>query len=550
MEPDNSYYTCLFSLEESMSDDSPNDRPQSLEDQLQEMLRRANLSFFADRQERAANESGGEKIPEAEPEPAADRLKGIREFDFKPRDIRDYLDRFVIRQNEAKKVLSVAVCDHYNHVRRCVEDAELREAEYAKHNILLLGPTGVGKTYMLRCAAKLIGVPFVKADATKFTETGYVGHDVEDLVRDLVKAADGDVELAQYGIIFLDEIDKVATQAGSGKDVSGRGVQINLLKLMEDTEVSLFSQTDLIGQMQAVMNIQRGEEAGQKTISTKHILFIVSGAFDKLAEDVKRRLSATQIGFVEKEQGQAEDSEYLRQAATQDFISYGFEPEFIGRLPVRVVCDALSIEDLQAIMLSSEENVLNQYRSDFEGYGISFNLMSDAVRSIAERAHEEKTGARGLMTVLERVFRDYKFELPSMPIDQFDVTQRTVDERELALAEILKEGESARREMLAGEVRRYASEFQQAHGIKLTFTADAITAVVDLCLEEDRTVRGLAADRFKDFEYAFKLISRNSGRSSFPISRKLITNPGDELSKRVAASFTHPQSGGKTSTSR
>ncbi len=519
-----------------MSDEKQNERPQNLEEQLQEMLKRANLSFFVDRQGQDATQ-GAPGPSEPEPETVEDRLKPIREFDFKPRDIRDYLDRFVIRQNDAKKVLSVALCDHYNHVRRCIEDAELREAEYAKHNIMLLGPTGVGKTYMLRCAAKLIGVPFVKADATKFTETGYVGHDVEDLVRDLVKAADGDVELAQYGIIFLDEVDKVATQSTPGKDVSGRGVQINLLKLMEDTEVGLFSQTDLIGQMQAVMNIQRGEDAGRRTISTKHILFIVSGAFDKLAEDVKRRISATQIGFSEGVQGAIEDSEYLRRAATQDFISYGFEPEFVGRLPVRVVCDALSIEDLQAIMLSSEGNILDQYRSDFEGYGIEFNLMSDAVRSIAERAHEEKTGARGLMTVLERVFREYKFELPSMPIKRFDVTKETVEEREAALAAILKQGESARREMLAGEVRRYAAEFQQAHGIKLNFSEDAIEAVVDLCLEEDRTVRGLAADRFKDFEYAFKLISRNSGRSSFSISRKLVSNTSDELSKRVAGSF-------------
>ena len=530
-----------------MSDDNQTDRPQSLEDQLQEMLRRANLSFFADRQEQAPVETGSEQNQGPEPAVQEDRLKPIREFDLKPRDIRDYLDRFVIRQNEAKKVLSVAVCDHYNHVRRCIEDAALREAEYAKHNIMLLGPTGVGKTYMLRCAARLIGVPFVKADATKFTETGYVGHDVEDLVRDLVKAADGDVELAQYGIIFLDEIDKVATQSTPGKDVSGRGVQINLLKLMEDTEVGLFSQTDLIGQMQAVMNMQRGEDAGHKTISTKHILFIVSGAFDKLAENVKSRLSAAQIGFSEGASGEWEDSEFLRQAATQDFIKYGFEPEFIGRLPVRVVCNALSIEDLQAIMLSSEGSILDQYRSDFEGYGIEFNLMSDAVRSISEHAHAENTGARGLMTVLERVFREYKFELPSMPIKRFDVTRRTVEERELALAQILKAGESARREMLAGEVRRFATEFQQSHGIKLNFSVDAIAAVVDLCLEEDRTVRGLAADRFKDFEYAFKLISRNSGRSTFPISRKLIGNTADELSKRVADSFKHQQRGGKKS---
>ena len=169
------------------------------------------------------------------------------------------MDRFVIKQEQAKRVLSVAVCDHYNHVRRCLDDQESDQAEYVKPNVLLLGPTGVGKTFLMRNVAKLIGVPFVKADATKFSETGYVGYDVDDLVRDLVKSADGDVELAQYGIIYIDEIDKIASEASrSGRDVSGRGVQINLLKLMEETEVNLQSPQDMMGQMKAFMEMQRG----------------------------------------------------------------------------------------------------------------------------------------------------------------------------------------------------------------------------------------------------------------------------------------------------
>lgn len=173
-------------------------------------------------------------------------LKKIKAFSFKPKEIKDYLDRYVIRQDEAKKVLSVAICDHYNYVRRCIENTEVAQQEYNKQNILLLGPTGVGKTYLMRTIAKLIGVPFVKADATKFTETGYAGGDVEDLVRDLVKTANGNIALAQYGIIYLDEIDKIASaNAGvHGRDVSGRGVQVNLLKLMEDAEVSLYSPMD------------------------------------------------------------------------------------------------------------------------------------------------------------------------------------------------------------------------------------------------------------------------------------------------------------------
>jgi len=246
-----------------------------------------------------------------------DLLKRIRAFSFKPREIRDHLDRYVIQQAEAKKVLSVAICDHYNHVRECIATPELRERDYAKQNILLLGPTGVGKTYLMRCIARLIGVPFVKADATKFSETGYVGGDVEDLVRDLVKAADGDTELAQYGIVYIDEIDKIATASGAsgGRDVSGRGVQINLLKLMEETDVNLQSQTDLAAQVQSMMDLQRGGRPRKRTLNTRHILFIVSGAFDKLADQIKRRTQSSQIGFTAAgKERPAHDSEFLRLA--------------------------------------------------------------------------------------------------------------------------------------------------------------------------------------------------------------------------------------------
>src|SRR5882672_9677104 len=232
-------------------------------------------------------------VPEA-PEPKAKTEQF--EFNDQPRDVKAYLDLFVIRQDEAKKVLSVALCDHYHHVRLALEGKE--SSNYAKQNIILIGPTGVGKTFLIRSAADLIGVPFVKADATKFSETGYVGGDVEDMVRDLLRLAEGDVSRAQYGIIYIDEIDKIATASNaSGRDVSGRGVQTNLLKLMEETEVPARSQNDIAGQIQAMMEMsQRGKKA-PATINTKHILFIVSGAFGGLEKIVHKRTREAAIGF-------------------------------------------------------------------------------------------------------------------------------------------------------------------------------------------------------------------------------------------------------------
>jgi len=247
----------------------------------------------------------------AEPEPAAaveDEKPEKRdhpefEFNFLPRDIKAQLDRFVIKQDEAKKVLAIAVCDHYNHanyLRRLEEEDARRaeETEYIKQNVILVGPTGVGKTYLIKHIADLIKVPFVKADATKFSETGYVGGDVEDLVRELVHKADGDVNLAQFGIIYIDEIDKIAS-AGNliGRDVSGRGVQTTLLKLMEETEVPVRSMNDLQAQLQAAFEFQRRGKAKRETINTRHILFVVSGAFEKLKEQVARRVRQGQIGF-------------------------------------------------------------------------------------------------------------------------------------------------------------------------------------------------------------------------------------------------------------
>lgn len=357
-------------------------------------------------------------------------------FNLKPADIAKHLNRFVIGQREAKKVLSVALCDHFQHVRLTLEGNAA--PFYQKQNVLLLGPTGVGKTHLIRSAAELIGVPFVKADATKFSETGYVGGDVDDLVRDLLRRAGGDVKKAEHGIIYLDEVDKLATRGESGgRDVSGRGVQTNLLKLMEDGDVPVVSPNDMTGQLQSAMSAMRGGGALQpETINTRHILFIVSGAFSGIDQIIKRRLTAGATAAAKIERLGVDQT--LGQLTTADVISYGLEPEFIGRLPVRVACHGLDTDDLFDVLRKSESSLIHQYERAFAAYGIKCEFKDDGLRRLAELAANEQTGARGLMTICERVFRDLKFQLPSSKVKRFAVTARMVAEPVKELKRLLR----------------------------------------------------------------------------------------------------------------
>ena len=524
-----------------MKDKDPNKSLEDLQKQIQNMFKNLNTQAafvqFDPSSSTRTEEKNGVGTNNA---PNEETLQRIKEFNLKPRDVRDYLNRFVIKQDEAKKVLSVAICDHYNHVRQCLEAPELASKEYAKQNIILLGPTGVGKTYLVRCIAKLIGVPFVKADATKFSETGYVGHDVEDLVRDLVKLANGDIELAQYGIIYIDEIDKIATKSNAGfRDVSGRGVQINLLKLMEETDVSLHSQNDLAGQMEVMMDLMNKSHSKRKrTINTAHILFIVSGAFDNLAEIIKKRVKGSQIGFGRGEQKLDDPSEYLRLAQTKDFMDYGFEPEFIGRLPVRVSCSPLLADDLEEILKQSEGSILAQYRADFAGYGIHFEETPEALREIAKQAHSEHTGARGLMTVLERVFRNYKFELPSTSIKSFVLTQEVISDSDASLHRLLTEKRNElEREELPDDLLKFVKQFKDQHGLELVFDKNAIKCLSELSVSAKTPLYALCQERFRDFEFGLKLISRNTGTTTFHITNDVVDSPDKLLSQWVLDSF-------------
>lgn len=526
---------------------SEKDKPDPFEEiqrKLSELFKDADVKVTAQGFDDSAPRSGESAEAGASETTASEAtdhsiLQGIRCFQRKPKEIRDYLNRFVIRQDAAKKVLSVAICDHYNHVRQSIEGLATSTTEYSKQNILLLGPTGVGKTYLIRNIARLIGVPFVKADATKFSETGYVGSDVEDLVRDLVKVAGGNVKLAEYGIIFVDEIDKIANEPGlGGRDVSGRGVQINLLKLMEETEVNLFSPTDMMAQMQAVMEMQRGGQPKPKSINTRNILFIVSGAFDKLAESVKKRLTKSEMGFgAAVHYAEEQPSQFLNLAETQDFIKYGFEPEFIGRVPIRIACESLSAEDLARILTTSEGSILNQYRDDFLGYGIDFTISDEAIHAIAQAASKEGTGARGLMTVLERLFREFKFELPSTAIKRFAVDTETVNAPEKQLASLMEENAHLQEDVWIADIKRFAARFEAQHGFTLEFKALAELALIHEAQQSDRTIQSLCEEKFKDFEHGLSIINRNTGQTVFKIGKLTILDPDTELSRWVVRSI-------------
>jgi endopeptidase Clp ATP-binding regulatory subunit ClpX len=487
-------------------------------------------------------------------------LERISRFDLRPRQVREHLDRYVVRQDDAKKVLSVAICDHYNVVRRCLSDASERAAEYSKPNILLLGPSGSGKTYIMRTLAKLLGVPFVKADATKFTETGIVGEDAEDLVRNLVEQADGDVELAQYGIIYVDEVDKLcrgeqggtSTTGAGGATVGGgaRGVQNTFLKVMEETEISVNKQSGMIPEI-----FLGGKPAQPARVSTKHVLFIFSGAFTGLDERLKRKHEQRSMGFgleaAGGDDGLTDDGvpkSFLKKATSSDFVDAGLETEFIGRIPVRVAVDPLGARDLELILLQSEGSVLRQYERDFAGYGVDLEVTRDAIAAVAAEAAEEKTGARGLVTVLERTFRDFKYELPCAGATKLVCDASTVADPARTLAAALDAAKRDDRDAVRrADARRFEEQFAFDHA-PLTVAIDA--AAEDFLLAEaaafpERSVRGVATARLLDdaaLVDALSAIAKRTKASHFDVTLDLLLDKRATLDAWLAkAEADHPE---------
>ncbi len=349
-----------------------------------------------------------------------------------PKEIHEYLNDFVIGQDEAKKVLSVAV---YNHYKRVKFDHKFRQEglEMDKSNILLIGPTGTGKTLLAKTLAKKLKVPFAIADATTLTEAGYVGEDVENILLKLIQNADNDIQKAEHGIIFVDEIDKIAKKGENvsiTRDVSGEGVQQALLKIIEGTEASVPPQGGRKHPNQEMLKI-----------NTRNILFICGGAFVGLDKVIEKRVSAHQMGFGAKLGDDFKDSAKLfKQIHPDDLIKFGLIPEFIGRLPVHVALNHLTKEDLMQIITEPKNSIIKQYTASLKLDDVDITFLPEAVEAIAEKSIIQKTGARGLRSIVDNIMIEVMYEIPSKKsIKEITVTREAVEQMRLPSPDETKE---------------------------------------------------------------------------------------------------------------
>jgi len=521
-------------------------------------------------------------------------------FDMKPRDLIAHLDQYIVRQNDAKAILATKICTHFNRINRAHSlstDAEELVGSI-KNNVLLMGPTGVGKTYMIKLIAKKIGVPFVKGDATKFSETGYVGGDVEDLVRDLVREAGGNVDLAENGIIYIDEVDKIASNRNIiGADVSRTGVQRALLKPMEETEVELKVPHDPISMIQEIERFRKTGKRDNQTVNTRNILFIMSGAFSDLTDIIRKRLTHQPMGFGARFLQPENETDLLKNVTTGDLIQYGFESEFVGRLPIMAVMEHLKEADLFEILQNPNNPVILGKKLDFDAYGIDVKFEKKALRKIATIAAKENTGARGLVSAVEKALIVFEKTLPSTKLISFPVTEQVIETPEKHLEEMLipenREKTIASFQQITDEekafIKAYLQEnrhlFSEKHGMTLSapqietiaeyyvsHIMDVGTAVgniksfsdeikkielyfyknhdINIVLEDDAihhiihkiaNTDAVFDDIYKqletDFELGLKLVRDKTGRNRFFLTKDALNNPESYISNLIKGEF-------------